>query len=129
MRVTPNTNGVKFIPGRRYMINTATGVVFPYHPEMIKNPGMVEIFPKFETKTAVPDIAPVATSVELSEPVEIDEIVVELPPEPTPEPEPEPIVESTPEPEPEPVGEVVIEPLKPWQKAQAAKKSKAAKEG
>lgn len=118
-RVTTITKGVKFIPGRRYMVNTETGVTYPYQAQMIKNPNMCEIYPKFPEIKSVPvsepvkeaevvePVIPEVESIETEEPLIIEDIIV--PPEPEPVADPEP------------------EKLEPWQIAQAAKKAKAGK--
>lgn len=102
-RVTLATKGVTFIPGRRYLANTKTGVTYPYNEAFAKNPDMQEIFPEFkETTVAAPE--PEVQEVPLDEPVEFDPIIVEVPATPS--------AVETPANEPEPAEKVNDEPAK-----------------
>jgi hypothetical protein len=115
-RITPDLRGVKLVPDARYMINKKSAgkhgaTIYPYDEVMMeKNPNLVEFFPKF--KEVEPEaqavVEPEAIGGDVVEPVEIEEVTIEIPKVPAPE------------------AKAPVPELKPWQKAQLAKAQKAA---
>lgn len=114
--VKPQVKGCKFIQGRRYLINTKTGVTYPYNDAFAKNPFMVEFFPVYP-KDAVEQVEQTIEAGSTEEPVVIEEVVVE-------EAVVAPVEAKTAEVKPA-EAKTEEKPLKPWQMAQLAKQKKA----
>ena len=47
------TEGLKFVPGAKYMRNKATGVIYPWQNEAAKNVNMVPYYPEVKTTPVV----------------------------------------------------------------------------
>jgi hypothetical protein len=79
MSVKPNTKGVVFVPGQRYMVNIETNQIFPYAKHMEDYNWMREFTPKYDmVKDDNFEDAVEVKAGDVEKDVEIEDVSVEL---------------------------------------------------